>query len=100
MQENCHVEPIEKAVTVQQIRDADRALLAIGGMGCSSCAIRVRNGLTAVDGVYRADVYLNLALAEVLYDSRRISTNVLTEAVHRAGGEGQHKYHALVIASE
>lgn len=100
MQDNCHVEPVEKAVTVQQIRDADRALLSIGGMGCSNCALRVRNGLTAVDGVYRVDVYLNLALAEVFYDSRRISTNVLTEAVHRAGNDGHHDYHALVIASE
>ena len=100
MQETCHVEPVEKAVTVQQIRDADRALLSIGGMGCPNCAMRVHNGLIAVDGVYRADVYLNLALAEVYYDSRKLSIDTLLEAVQRAGNDRQHEYHALVIATE
>ena len=100
MQDNCHVEPVEKAVTVQQLRDADRALLSIGGMGCSNCAMRVRNGLTAVDGVYRADVYLNLALAEVYYDNRKVTMDTLKEAVYRAGNDGRHEYHALVIATE
>ena len=100
MHENCHVEPVEKAVTVQQIRDADRALLSVGGMGCSNCAMRVHNGLLALDGVYRADVYLNLALAEVYYDSRRVSTNILTEAVRRAGTDARHEYNALVISAE
>ncbi len=100
MDEQCHVEPIEKAVTVQQIRDSDRVLLSIGGMGCSNCALRIRNGLVAVDGVYRADVYLNIALAEVYYDSRKVSVDALKEAVHRAGDESRHEYHALVIATE
>lgn len=100
MQANCHVEPVDKAVTVQQIRDSDRVLLSIGGMGCSNCAMRVHNRLIALDGVYRADVYLNLALAEVYYDSRKLSTDVITEAVHQAGDDRQHEYYALVIATE
>lgn len=100
MDASCHVEPIEKAVTVQQLRDADRALLSVGGMGCSNCALRVRNGLTALEGVYRADVYLNIALAEIYYDSRKLSTNALIEAVHGAGGDGQHEYYAMLIAAD
>lgn len=100
MNENCHVEPVEKAVTVQQVRNADRALLSVGGMGCSNCAMRVHNGLIAIDGVYRADVYLNLALAEVYYDSRKLSTQALIDAVQCAGRDSQHEYHALLIASE
>ena len=87
-------------MTVQQIRDADRVLLSIGGMGCSNCAMRVRNALSALDGVYRADVYLNIALAEVYYESRKVSITSLQEAVYRAGNESRHEYHALVIATE
>lgn len=100
MDEQCHVEPVKKAVAVQQIRDADRALLSISGMGCSNCALRVRNGLLALDGVYRAGVYLNIDLAEVYYDKRRISMDALKEAVYRAGNDGRHEYQALVIAVE
>ncbi len=98
MNENCHVEPVEKAVTAEQVHNADRALLSIGGMGCSNCAMRVCNGLIAVDGVYRADVYLNMGMAEVLYDSTKLSAEALTEAVRQAGNDGHHEYHALVIA--
>jgi len=98
MNQDCRVEPFEKAVTVQQVRDADRVLLSIGGMGCSNCAMRVRNALIASDGVYRADVYLNMGLAEIYYDSRKLSTQALTEAVRRAGNDGHHEYRALVIA--
>ncbi len=84
----------------KQIRDADRALLSIGGMGCSNCATRVRNGLLSVEGVYGADVYLNMSLAEVYYDSRKVSPDVLKDAVQRAGNDGRHEYHAVVIAAE
>lgn len=100
MDEQCHVQPVEKPVTVQQIRDADRVLLAVGGMGCSNCALRVRNALIALEGVYRADVYLNLTLAEVYYDSRKVSITALQEAVYHAGNDSRHEYHALVIATE
>lgn len=100
MDENCHVEPVEKAVTLQQIQAANRAILSIGGMGCPSCAIRVRNSLIAVEGVYRADVYLEYNVADVSYDRRAVSTNALTEAVRRAGSDGQHDYFALVIAAD
>jgi copper chaperone len=100
MDANCHVGPIHKRASAQQIRDADRALLTIGGMGCENCATRVRNSLIAMDGVYGVDVHLNLALAEVHYDSTRVSTGALKEAVHRAGNDGRHEYHAELITAE
>jgi copper chaperone CopZ len=98
MDENCHVEPVEKAVTVQQIRAADRAILSVGGMGCPNCAMRIHNSLVAVDGVYRADVYLEFGAADVFYDGRLVSTDILTEAVRRAGNDDHHAYHAVLIA--
>jgi copper chaperone CopZ len=100
MEQNCHVEAIQKTASEKQIRDSDRALLSIGGMGCSSCATRVRNGLLSLEGVFGANIYLNLSLAEVYYDSRKVSTGVLKDAVERAGNDGRHEYHAVVIAVE
>ena len=100
MDEDCHVEPLEKAVTLQQIQAASRAILSIGGMGCPNCAMRVHNSLVAVNGVYRADVYLKIGLAEVYYDRNKVSADVLTQVVQHAGTAVRHDYHALVIAAD
>lgn len=101
MDENCYVEPIYKNEgSADQLRNADNALLAIWGMGCQNCATRVRNSLLALEGVYGVDVYLNMALAEVRYDGRKISPNALVEAVSRAGNDGRHEYRAQLIAGE
>jgi copper chaperone CopZ len=101
MEENCYVQPIYKnAVPAQQLQDADRATLAISGMGCHNCATRVRNGLLALDGVYGVDVYLNMALAEVTYVRAKVSPGQLVEAVARAGNDGRHEYRAQLLATE
>ena len=100
MDENCYVEPIYKSASADQIRNADNALLAVWGMGCENCVTRVRNSLLALEGVYGVDVYLNMALAEVSYDSAKISAQQLVEEVTRAGNDGRHSYHAELIAAE
>ena len=101
MSENCYVEPIYKnTVSAAELQNADSALLAVWGMGCENCATRVRNSLLSVDGVYGVDVYLNMAMAEVRYDSRRVSETNLIEAVARAGNDGRHEYRGQLIAEE
>jgi copper chaperone CopZ len=101
MEENCYVEPIYKtAVSAQQLQQADRATLAIWGMGCQNCVTRVRNSLLATEGVYGVDVYLNMALAEVMYDSKRVLPKQLLEAVAQAGNDGRHEYRARLLATE
>ncbi len=99
MEENCYVEPINKTASADQIRKADSALLAVRGMGCENCATRVRNGLLALDGVYAADIYLNMAMAEVSFDSQKVSAKMLIEAVSRAGNDGRHEYRAELVAA-
>ena len=99
MDENCYVEPIYKATSAEQIRDADTALLAIGGMGCQNCATRIRNSLLSLDGVYFVDIYLNLAIAEVSFDGQKVSAKHLIEAVIRAGNDGHHEYRAELVAA-
>lgn len=101
MEENCYVQPIYKnAIPSQQLQEADRATLAISGMGCHNCATRVRNSLLSLEGVYEVDVYLNMALAEVTYFRAKVLPGQLVEAVARAGGDGRHEYRAQLIATE
>lgn len=101
MEENCYVEPIYKtAVSAQQLQQADRATLTIWGMGCQNCVIRVRNSLLALEGVYGVDVYLNMALAEVMYDRKRVLPKQLVDAVAQAGNDGRHEYRAQLLATE
>lgn len=101
MDENCYVEPIYKnSVSADQLQQAARATLLVRGMGCENCVTRVRNSLLSLDGVYGVDVYLNMALAEVRYDSKKASADALVNAVSRAGNDGRHEYRAEVIAPE
>ena len=101
MDENCYVEPIYKSsVSAAELQNADSALLSVGGMGCENCATRVRNSLLAVDGVYGVDVYLNMALAEVRYDSQKVTAQTLVDAVSRAGNDGRHEYRAQLVSEE
>jgi len=99
MDENCYVEPINKTTSADQIRKADSALLAVSGMGCENCAMRVRNSLLSLEGVYEADVYLNMAMAEVSYDSNKVAAGMLVDAVSRAGNDGRHEYRAELVAA-
>lgn len=101
MDENCYVEPIYKnSVSADHLQQAARSTLLVRGMGCENCVTRVRNSLLSLDGVYGADVYLNMALAEVSYDSKKVSVDALVDAVSRAGNDGRHEYRAEVIAPE
>ena len=99
MEENCYVEPINKTASADQIRKADSALLAVRGMGCENCAARVRNSLLSLDGVYAVDVYLNMAMAEVSFDSKKVSAKMLVEAISRAGNDGRHEYRAQLVSA-
>jgi copper chaperone CopZ len=99
MDENCYVEPIYKnSASADQLQQANRATLAVWGMGCQNCVTRVRNSLLSVEGVYSVDVYLNMALAEVSYDSEKIPPDELVHAVSRAGNDGRHQYLAELLA--
>ena len=101
MDENCYVEPLYKNIASDdELRKAGSALLAVRGMGCENCAMRVRNSLLSLDGVYGVDVYLNMAMAEISYDSKKVSADALVNAVSNAGNDGRHEYRAQLIEGE
>jgi copper chaperone CopZ len=99
MSDNCHIEPIQKTALDDVIRNADRILLSISGLGCPNCATRVRNGLLTLDGVHAAEILFNMRMAEVFYDEKKVSIERLVQAVAGAGNDGRHHYQAQVIAS-
>jgi len=98
MDEKCYVEPINKTALDSVIRNADSALLAVSGMGFQNCATRVRNGLLLLEGVFHAEISLNMGMAEVFYDGRKVSAEALVNAVVGSGNDGRHEYRAEVVA--
>ena len=97
MSDNCHVEPIRKTALDHVIQNANRILLSISGLGCQTCAARVRNSLVSLDGVHDAEVLLNMRMAEIYFDEKKVSAAELIQAVAGAGNDDRHRYLAEVI---
>lgn len=97
MHDGCHVDPIRKDVDPAALRESSAGVLAVWGMGCPTCVLRVRNALLSLPGVLRADIDLHEGLARVRFDAARVGTGDMVEAVARAGREVQHRYRARVI---
>lgn len=95
---DCHVTPTVKPVDERALRGARTARLAIDGIGCERCAMRVRNALLALDAVLRADVDADTGEAVVAIDPRRTGVPELLAAVAGAGNDGRHRYRARVLA--
>ncbi len=98
MDENCHVEPVNKLTKDEDWAEARIARLAVSGMGCVNCGNRVRNGLLALEGVVSADVDWERGLAFVDYVPTKTTVEALIDAVAAAGNDGHHNYRAKVIA--
>ncbi len=62
-----------------------RALLALGGMHCSSCANLISRGLRKVKGVKEANVNFAAEKARIVFDPRQTDEAALIEAVKKAG---------------
>lgn len=94
---NCHVEPVEKSIDRAAIEKAQAVYLAVWGMGCANCAMRVRNSLLNTDGVLLAEIQLEQGVAAVAFDDERVTPEALIEAVAAAGNDGRHHYQAQLI---
>lgn len=95
---NCRVDPVRKAVDAEALDRAETAVLEVIGMGCQTCATRVRNSLLSRPGVVEAQVDLYASLALVHYDARRINPKDLLQAVAVAGGDSRHVYMASLLS--
>lgn len=95
---NCHVDPVEKVVDPAALDRAETAVLEVIGMGCQTCATRVRNSLLSRPGVMQAQIDLHAGLALVQYDAGQIEPQDLLQAVAVAGGDSHHAYMASLLS--
>src|SRR6266851_146098 len=68
-----------------QIRGEDRAVLALEGMTCASCAIRIEKGLKKLPGVKDASVNLATEQATVTYDPSQTGPEQMVQKVDAVG---------------
>ena len=95
----CSVEALpQREPSPEQLHSASGIFLVVSGMGCPTCALRVRNGLLGLEGVLDAQVNLEWGLAQVLYDPARLQPERLPDAVAAAGRASHHRYSAQVLA--
>ncbi|MEI8103784.1 MAG: heavy metal translocating P-type ATPase [Candidatus Moraniibacteriota bacterium] len=59
--------------------------LSLEGMHCSSCALLIEKSLKKVPGVSQANVNFSAEKASVVFDEAQANTNILIEAVAKAG---------------
>jgi copper chaperone CopZ len=95
MSDHGHVAPIEKIVSPEEQETTTTVSLAVWGMGCPNCAMRVHNGLLALKGVIRADVNHITATAEVVFNPNLLTVFDLADAVANAGNDGRHHYQVV-----
>jgi len=95
-EKNRHVEPNEKLPTTGKMDQSTNTLLTVSGMGCPSCAARVRNSLLQLQGVVEARVDHMSGAAQVVYNKMMVNESDMVQAVVRAGGDGRHNYSAQI----
>jgi copper chaperone CopZ len=94
----CQVAPVEKQIDANQLQAATVGYLLVSGMGCPTCAMRVRNALLHLDGVLAVDIGLERGLARVHYDKGSVSPEHMPAAVTAAGLESGHQYAAKILS--
>ena len=97
--DHCHERPVRPRAEAPRRRAAHTVHLGLAGLGCPSCANRVRNALLGVPGVIDAEIDLPAALATVWHLTDLCSTGDLVEAVREASGTSHHRYLAVPLRS-
>ena len=96
--ESCQVTPANKPVSLQQLAQAEMAFFLVSGMGCPTCAMRVRNGLLQIGGVVAVEVILDRHLAKVWYDPDELQPETLAARLPALTADGRHHYTAHLLA--
>src|SRR6266496_6407973 len=77
--------PHDQQTTVQQDAAESRTTLALEGMTCASCAMRIEKGLKKLPGVKDASVNFATEQATVMYDPAK---NGMEQMVHKVDAVG------------
>src|SRR5438876_6919230 len=79
------VEKVEESYSQADSIGESRALLALEGMTCASCAMRIEKGLKKVPGVKDASVNLATEQASVTYDPAQTTVQQMVQKVDAVG---------------
>lgn len=93
---NCHVPAERRQITEAELSQQTETLLRVWGMGCATCAMRVRNALIGRVGVVDAQVDHFSGRARVRYNPEMIAPDELLMLVESAGNDGRHRYSAAL----
>ncbi|MGB8648415.1 MAG: heavy metal-associated domain-containing protein [Anaerolineae bacterium] len=81
-----------------KVSDPNQSItLAIWGMACFQCVLRIRESLLQIAGVISAQIDLVNGLAHVNYDPARTNPLALVLAVGAAGNDGPHEFRAELL---
>jgi Cu+-exporting ATPase len=80
-----HIDTTDQTLNQPQPADECRAVLALEGMTCASCAMRIERGLKKVPGVLDASVNLASELANVTYDPTQTDIEQMVQKVEAVG---------------
>lgn len=97
MEKDCHVEPVQKTPSSEEMESSEMIFLSVQIMGCRNCANRVQNSLIQIEGVIDAEVSHTAEIAEIYYNPELTNQAALVEAVARAGRNGRHEYQAQIL---
>ena len=90
--------PVERCVSAEELARAVVTILVVEGMGCGTCAARVRGALLKPDDVLAVEVELKRGLATV-YSRGPVDSRLLAETVRRAGETSGQRYRVRRFAT-
>ena len=61
------------------------AEITVQDMMCENCVTHVKDALTSLQGVEKAEVSLETKVARVVYNREKLDEEALLEAIHKAG---------------
>jgi copper chaperone CopZ len=97
MEDPCEIKAIHKTIAEEEKRTTQITFLAISGLNCPNCAIRVRNAFLNTYGVTDAIIDHAAGLGEIIYNPNLVERSSLPEIVSKAGGDGIHSYSARIL---
>jgi copper chaperone CopZ len=97
MDDPCEIKAVHKTITEEENRTTQVTYLAISGLNCPNCAIRVKNALINTFGVIDAIIDHSAGLGQVTYNPDLVERSSLTDIVSKAGGDGIHSYSAKIL---
>lgn len=95
---SCESVPVEPVASPKDLARAVVTILVVEGMGCRTCAARVREVLLQPPNVLAVEIELKRSLARV-YSRGPVDSRLLAEAVRRAGETSGQRYRVRRFAT-